>query len=499
MAEPILEAIHISKSFNRVRVLHDVDFTLHKGEVHGVVGQNGAGKSTLMKILNGVYTKDAGTIRIGGLDATYNTPLGARQSGISMVFQEFSLIPTLTVAQNVFLTREPHAQGVLLNDKACERRTAEILRDLGVDIDPTTTVQALPVGSQQVVEIAKALSQKAKILILDEPTASLSHNEIEILFAVIRRLKATGISIIYISHHLREVLEICDRITVIRDGRGVFTREVRATDLGEVIRAMLGASMQGAASREGHRLERVGPPLLEVRNLSSGRRITGVSFSLWPNEVLGIAGLLGSGRSELVRAILSVDRRDTGEVLVRGHKAGVRSVKDAIRLGMALVPEDRRRQGLVLEHSVRDNMLLPVWDKLTRLLFINDRAANKLAGKYTSELQIKTAGVGQVVKFLSGGNQQKVVIGRSLASKPSILFLDDPTIGIDIESKREILDTVRRFADAGNGVVFISSELEQLAALCDRVLILRKGQVAGEVIAGQAPVITEEFLLSAIQ
>ena len=498
MSQPVLEVVGVSKSFNGVPALRDVDLTVDRGEVHGVVGQNGAGKSTLMKILNGVYARDGGRIRIDGKEANYDTPLGARASGISMVFQEFSLVPTLTVAQNVFLTREPRGKGGLLDDRAAERRTAEILVQLGVDLDPKAPVQDLSVGSRQLVEIAKALSQEPRILILDEPTASLSANETDRLFSVVRRLKAMGLSLVYISHHLQDLLRISDRVTVLRDGRRVLTRGIGEVQLHEVIHAMLGAALEAQQAAAGD-VDRTGPPLLEVRNLSAGRRVLDASFAVWPGEVLGIAGLLGSGRSELIRAVFGIDRVDRGEVLLRGRVAAVTDTGRAVALGMSLVPEDRRSQGLVLEHTVKENLLLPVWRRLARGGLIDDAKADDVARGYVRSLNVKTGGLNQVVKFLSGGNQQKVVVGKSLSSGPSILLLDEPTFGIDVRSKQEILARVRAFADSGNAVVLADSELGQLAAVCDRVLVLRRGRITGAFSRAEGHEITDAALHRAIQ
>ncbi len=476
----MIEIEGVSKSFNGVPALRAVDLTVRHGEVHGIVGQNGAGKSTLMKILSGVYARDAGTIRIDGQVVAYDTPLGARAHGLGMVFQEFSLIPALSVAQNVFLTREQRTTGGMLDDAADERRTARILAELGVSIRPDAPVQELSVGARQLVEIAKALSQEPRILILDEPTASLSASEIDTLFGVIRRLKGLGISLIYISHHLEDLLRIADRVTVLRDGRRVLTRAIGDLELGEVIEAMLGSALAAQRAPSARPIGRAGPPLLEARDLAIGERVRGVSFAVWPGEVLGFAGLLGSGRSELIRAVFGIDPVDRGEIRVRGRRIVVRDSADAVANGMALVPEDRRSQGLVLDHPVKENLLLPIWKRLSRFGVIDDREANAVATSYVGDLNIRTTGLSQVVKFLSGGNQQKVVVGKSLSSEPSILLLDEPTFGIDIRSKQEILAKVREFADAGNAVVLVDSELAQLAAACDRVLILRRGQIGGE-------------------
>jgi ribose transport system ATP-binding protein len=496
--QPILEITGVSKAFNQVPALRDVDLTVARGEVHGVVGQNGAGKSTLMKILNGVYTKDSGQVRIDGKEVEYDTPLGARENGISMVFQEFSLVPTLTIAQNVFLTREPRRNGVLLDDAYCQRRTAAILEELGVALDPKALVQDLSVGSRQLVEIAKALSQEPRILILDEPTASLSANETETLFAVIRRLKALGISLVYISHHLQDLLRISDRITVLRDGRRILTRIIKEVQLHEVIQAMLGASLE-TQEAAGRAIDRTGPPLLQVDGLRAGQRVVDVSFAVWPGEVLGIAGLLGSGRTELIRAIFGIDRVDGGVILVRGRPVAIKDTAGAVALGMSLVPEDRRSQGLVLEHTVKENLLLPIWKRLDRFGLIDDAKADDVARRTVRTLSVKTSGLGQVVKFLSGGNQQKVVVGKSLSSQPSILLLDEATFGIDIRSKQEILAKVREFADAGNAVVFVDSEWAQLAAVCDRVLVLHRGRIVDEFSQTAGQEITDGVLHRAVQ
>ncbi|MCC6313659.1 MAG: sugar ABC transporter ATP-binding protein, partial [Thermomicrobiales bacterium] len=351
---PVLEVIGVTKAFHGVPALRGVDLVLEHGEVHGVVGQNGAGKSTLMKILTGVYARDAGVIRIDGQEAELDSPLAARDRGIGMVFQEFSLIPTLTVAQNVFLTREPRANRFFLDDAAAERRTSELLNDLGVTIDPRTPVERLPVGARQLVEIAKALAKEPRILILDEPTASLTTRETETLFAVIERLKARGLSLIYISHHLQDLLRISDRVTVLRDGQRVLASSVAETTLAEVIRAMLGSALETRTARN-RVIDRTAQPLLEVRDLVARGHDAAISFAVWPGEVVGIAGLLGSGRSEIIRAIYGIDPPRRGEIIVRGRPVAIRTTADALHLGMALVPEDRRSQGLVLDHTVRDN------------------------------------------------------------------------------------------------------------------------------------------------
>lgn len=500
MKGSILEMVNIKKSFGSIEVLHDIDFTLMAGEVHGLVGQNGAGKSTLMKILNGVYTKDEGIINIDGIEVDYDTPMGARKCGISMVFQEFSLIPSLTVSQNVFLTRELQRNMLFLDDRECEKRTKDFLNDIGVDIsiNPKELVENLNIGLRQIVEIAKALSQESKILILDEPTASLSHAEIESLFNVINKLKEKGISIIYISHYLKNVFKICDRVTVLRDGNKIFTKDIKNTNMDEVIAAMLGKSLEEKHVLETHKLRKTGTPLLEVKNVKT-EYVSNISFEVWPGEMIGIAGLLGSGRTEIMRAVFGIDRLERGEVLVDGNKVDITSTKDSIHHGMALVPEDRRSEGLILDFSIKENLLLPVLRKLIKLILINDRKGKKIVKDYMEDFNIKAESMEQIVQFLSGGNQQKVVVAKSMVSESRILLLDDPTFGIDVKSKQEIMSIVRNFVNNGNCAILISSELEEIASYCDRILIIRKGEIVNVVENKEEIDISEELLLKMIQ
>jgi ribose transport system ATP-binding protein len=500
MPTPILEMSNISKSFSGVKVLLNIDFTLIEGEVHAIVGQNGAGKSTLMKILNGVYIKDEGTIQIGGREVDYDDPLGARKCGVSMVFQEFSLVPTLTVSQNVFLGNKRHRKGFLLDDKNAEKRTGELLRDIGVDvyINPREYVENLSVGSRQIVEIAKALSHESKILILDEPTASLSHAEIESLFHVIRNLKDKGISIIYISHYLKDIFKICDAVTVLRDGYKCFTRKVEDTTIDEVIGAMLGKKLEEKIHWERQDVTRVGTPLLEIKHVTN-KYVKDISFQLWPGEIIGLAGLLGSGRTEIVRAIFGIDPIDTGEVLINGAQIKIKSTKDSTNYGMALVPEDRRNQGLILDFSIKDNLLLPILRKLVNFILINDRRGKTIVQNYITGFNIKAENIEQTVKFLSGGNQQKVVVAKNMANESKILLLDDPTFGIDVQSKLEIMRIVRDFVNKGNGAILISSELDEIAAYCDKILIVRKGEIVQSIIKNNENEISEELLLKLVQ
>jgi ribose transport system ATP-binding protein len=487
----------ISKSFSGIRVLHGVDFDVRKGEVHALVGGNGAGKSTLMKILQGVYTPDEGEIAVDGMPVEIRSPHDARVLGIGMIFQEFSLIPTLTVAQNIFLGHEPRAAGGLIDDRTSVRRARELFAEMGEDIDPDARMLDLGTGYWQLTEIAKALAQDARVLIMDEPTSSLTATEANSLFALVQRLKERGISIIYISHRMDEIFRITDRITVLRDGRHVLTEDTAALTMNQVIDAIVGQSMEQAFEWRERFVDRSVAPLLQVRSLSAGRRVQDVSFDLYPGEILGLAGLMGSGRTELARAIFGIDRVDTGEILIRGERVAIGNPEEAITAGVSLVPEDRRIQGLVLDHSVKNNLLLPLLDRLNHAGIIDDRRGDQMAGSIVKDLRIKTGSIATSVRLLSGGNQQKVVIGKWLATEPDILIMDEPTAGVDIQAKTEILGVIRALADRGKGIIVISSELVELLAVSDRLLVLRDGHVFREI--DRREIRTEEELHRAVQ
>jgi ribose transport system ATP-binding protein len=487
----------ISKSFSGIRVLHGVDFDLRKGEVHALVGGNGAGKSTLMKILQGVYRPDEGQIAVDGNPVEIRSPHDARALGIGMIFQEFSLIPTLTVAQNIFLGHEPRGSGGLINDRAGARQARELFAQLEEDIDPNARMLDLGTGYWQLTEIAKALAQDARVLIMDEPTSSLTATEAHSLFALVQRLKERGISIIYISHRMDEIFRITDRITVLRDGRHILTEDTAALTMNQVIDAIVGQSMEQAFEWQERSVDRSVAPLLQVRNLSAGSRVQDISFDLYPGEILGLAGLMGSGRTELARAIFGIDRVDKGEILIRGQRVDIGNPEEAIIAGVSLVPEDRRTQGLVLDHSVKNNLLLPLLNRLDHAGIIDDRRGDRMAGSIVTDLRIKTGSIATTARLLSGGNQQKVVIGKWLATEPDILIMDEPTAGVDIQAKTEILGVIRALADRGKGIIVISSELVELLAVSDRLLVLRDGHVVREV--DRREIRTEEELHRAVQ
>lgn len=497
-ATPMLEARGIRKAFHGVEVLHGVDFKLAAAQVHGIVGQNGAGKSTLVKILNGVYARDAGEILIDGVPVRYDKPREAHDLGIAMVFQEFSLVPTMTVSQNMLLTHEPRGFGPLLDDAAARRRALEVMDQLGIAIDPDATVGDLPIGVQQLVEISKAVSQNARILILDEPTASLPVGETETLFAAIRRLTSQGIGVIYISHHLQEVLEICDHVTVMRDGETTLSAPTTTLSLSAVISSMLGQNLERELAWQPHAQDAEAEPLLRVHELAS-TRLHNVSFDLHPGEIVGVAGLLGSGRSELLRALFGIDQPDHGWVELAGRRVAFGSPQNALQAGLGLVPEDRRRTGLVGDHGVRTNILMGSWNRISRFGFVRDRLGRQITQGFVERLRIVTPNLEQQVTRLSGGNQQKVVVAKNLAIRPRVLLLDDPTVGIDVKSKADILDEARTLAAEGNAILLVSSELSELSALCDRVMILKDGAISDWLDRSSGDDLSEDALTHAIQ
>lgn len=492
-----LKMSNICKSFNGMPVLEKVDFELRKGEVHALMGGNGAGKSTLMKILTGVYLADEGTVLLDQQPIEIHDTKGAERHGIVMIFQEFSLVPSLTVAQNIFLNREPRTPMGLIDDRACVRQTRELLQELNVDIDPDTPVEQLGVGYWQMTEIAKALSRNARILIMDEPTSSLTENETEVLFQLMKNLKEKGISVIYISHRMDEIFKVCDRTTILRDGKWVLTEDHQSLTIERMIEHITGGNMEQSFtwSERGH--VRGEEPILSVRDLHSGSRVQGISFDLHRGEILGIAGLMGSGRSETLRALFGIDPIDGGEIHINGHKTALRRPKDAIVAGLALVPEDRRVQGLILDHDVKSNMLLPILDRIKKGMFIDDQSGETIVQDHVRKFNIKTDNIFKNTNLLSGGNQQKIVLAKWLSNSPEIFLLDEPTIGVDIGAKIEIMEIIRQFADAGNSVLLVSSELTELLALSDRIIVINKGMVTQEY--NHKDIESEEVLQHAIQ
>lgn len=495
-----LEMLEISKAFGATKALKSVSMTVKTGSIHGLIGQNGAGKSTLVKILAGVHRPDSGIMRIYGKPVSFDSPAQARQYGIGMVFQEFSLIPTLTVAQNIFLGSKANRPLGVINDRELEMGATKILEQLEVNIDPHAVVGELGVADQQLTEIAKALSQERRILVFDEPTAALSQGETEALFEILRRLaQKEGLAIIFISHHLREILDICDEVTVLRDGEVTFSGEVAGQTLESLVSAMLPVRtrIQSALQREAQGNQQA--PLIEVHDLHVTDVVKGASFSLYPGEVLGIAGLLGSGRTELLKAIYGILRPTQGTVSLFGQIRSFRSPAEAITDGIVLVPEDRRRQGLVLDHGIEANISLTVLERLSKFGVLNLKAADELAHTFVQRLSIASQNIHAPVSHLSGGNQQKVVLSKMLATQPRVLLLDDPTFGIDIGTSRQIIEIVRDFAAAGNAAIWVSSDFDELIRATDRILVMKDGRIEQEFLTGVSTKLSEEDLLHAVQ
>ena len=465
----------ISKAFGGVKALDNVDFAVLPGEVHALLGGNGAGKSTILKVLNGVHRPDAGTIAVGGVALTTHTPEESRAACIAMNFQEMSLIPTLSVAQNIFLTREARTARGFLDDAACEAKAAEIFAMLEVKVDPKAVVGTLGTGQKQLTEIAKAISQSSKVLILDEPSTALAVSDVERLFTFLRKLKAQGVAVIYVSHRMDEIARIADRATILRDGKHVITAPLSDLPIDTMIEHIVGKRSKGLADVQRGNATR-GEVLLEARGLSGVHKPHDVSFALHRGEVLGLAGLLGSGRSSLARVIAGIEPAKAGELRIRGEAVSIRSPADAIEAGVALVPEARATQGIIPAHSVASNIVLAVLNRISAKGVVDRAKAQKISDEMIARLQIKTASRDHAVSTLSGGNQQKVVIGKWLATEPDILVLDEPTAGIDIGSKSEIIRLVRDLAAQGKGIVMISSELSELLTACDRILVMADGR-----------------------
>ena len=486
----------IEKSFGANPVLKNVDFSVSVGEVHALAGENGAGKSTLMKILQGVYQKDAGEILVSGETVEITDTFAARKAGIGMVFQEFSLIPTLTVAQNIFLTNEPTKLG-LIDDAKAKSLALEIFKEMEVEVDPSSTVESMPTALWQLTEIAKALAQNAKVLIMDEPTASLAKHEAEGLFALIERLKAKGIAIVYISHRMDEIYRIADRITVLRDGARVLTESLKKVSPEQIVEAIVGRKAAAHLVHQNRSAKISKEVVLDVKDLSSGPKLQNVSLQVRRGEILGLAGLMGSGRTELVNTLFGILKPTSGTISINGKVIDISSPQKAIQNHIALIPEDRRAQGLVLDHSVTENLTLPLLDEVKSGGLLSKKKILSKSKEIIAQFDIKLAYPGIRVGSLSGGNQQKVVIGKWLGTDPEILLMDEPTAGVDIGTKSEILDLVRKIADSGKSVILISSELPELLSVSDRILVLKDGHVSKSLNREDIP--SEEFLQLAIQ
>jgi len=487
---PALQMRGITKTYPGVLALDGVTFTVLPGEVHALVGENGAGKSTLMKILAGAQPRDSGEILLDGRPVVIDSPQRAMDLGISIIYQEFNLVPYMTAPENIFLGREP--RGVLpgfVNFSAMHAESQRIIDRLGVRLSMKAPVGRMSVAQQQMVEIAKATSRQARIIAMDEPSATLTEHELENLFALIRQLKDDGVSIIYISHRLEEIFQIADRVTVLRDGRLVATKEVAETNREEIIQMMVGRELREKIPKKA---AQIGDAVLSVSGLRRAGVLDDISFTVRKGEVVGVAGLVGAGRTEVARCIFGADPIDAGEIHVEGRRVEIRSPQDAIRLGIGLVTEDRKALGLLLGMAVRENVTLARLGFLSRLGFVSRRREREVANAFVSDLGIKTPSIEQLVQNLSGGTQQKVVLAKWLFTQSKVMIFDEPTRGIDVGSKVEIYQLMNRLAADGVGIVMISSELPEILGMSDRIIVMHEGRIAGELSREEA---TQEAIM----
>ena len=478
MGNSLVQMKNITKSFSDTKVLKGVHLELGHGEILALLGENGAGKSTLMKILSGIYSKEEGEIYLDGELCHFQNPKEAQNKGIAIIHQEMNLCNDLTVSENIFLGRE--ISGTLqLSRKKMDEESQRILDSLGVSMKATDLAGDLKVSEQQMVEIAKALSEEAKVLIMDEPTSALSRKEIEDLFRVIRRLRDEGRGIIYISHRLDELRAIVDRVTILRDGENVISANLSDLSIDDIIRHMVGREIQ---DKFPHLSCEKGVEILRVENLEAGPKVRNISFSLYEGEILGIAGLMGAGRTEMTRALFGVEEKSAGKVYLYGKEISIRSPKDSIEHGMALIPEDRRKDGLCTELSIRENIALPNLDSLIGpFSALSKEKEKQLSGQAMQSLNVKAESEEMIAKNLSGGNQQKVVLGKWLVRNPKVILFDEPTRGIDIGAKVEIYQIMNELKKKGVGVLFISSEMEEVLGMSDRILVFCDGRITGEL------------------
>lgn len=493
MSGALLEVRALKKSFNGIEVLHSVDFEAQAGKVTALVGENGAGKSTLMKILMGEYTADSGEIRLEGKQVQFTSPHQALTSGISMIFQEMSPFPELTVAENIYMGREPCRFGFL--KKKEQRRMAEQkLKELGVNLDADRKVKTLTVSELQLLEITKAVSYDSKVVIMDEPTSSLTDSEVSLLFQMIETLKKKQVAVIYISHKLDELFRIADQICVLRDGKMISSRPVSEVNREVMISEMVGRTMDQIYPT----VEKtIGETIFRVENLTRRGVFEDISFEIKKGEILGIAGMVGSGRTEVAEALFGVEKYQSGRIYLNGKEIKIGNTRDAIHCGMALIPEDRARCGLNLRGTIKANMCTTILDQIGKGkgLIANKRAEKQKTEEMSQKMRIKMNSIEQLAMYLSGGNQQKIVVGKWLLTEPEIVMMDEPTRGIDVGAKYEIYQLIKQLAKEGKAVLIISSEMTELLGICDRILILREGTLVGEMDAKEA---TQEKIMAAI-
>lgn len=486
VADPVLEARSVSKRFPGVVALDDVSFALRAGEVHALVGENGAGKSTLIKVLTGVYRSDEGEVRVSGEPVRFARPFEAQQAGISTIYQEVNLVPLMSVARNIFLGREPKNRFGLIDFARMNRETTELLDGFGVRVDPKRPLHTLGIGTQQMVALARAVSVRAQVVIMDEPTSSLEPREVETLFRVIENLRGQGIAVLYVSHRMDELYRICDRVTVLRDGRHIHTGELAPLERMQLVSMMLGRDMAEVRrdgltgfAAEGHDAART--PVLTATDLNRRHQLHDISVELHAGEVLGLGGLLGSGRSETAKALTGALPLDGGEITVDGKRLGRPTPAAAIRAGISMLPEDRKAEGIVPGLSVRENIVLAAMPRLSRGGIVSRARQDRVVDIFMKRLRIKASSPEQKVGELSGGNQQKVLLARWLCLEPKVLLLDEPTRGIDVGAKAEVQSLIDELAREGLAVLLISSDIEELIEGADRIVVLRGGAVAGEL------------------
>jgi ribose transport system ATP-binding protein len=476
----VLSLRDIVKQYPGVLALDKVSLDFVEGEVHALLGENGAGKSTLIKVIAGAIEPDAGVIHIAGQDYAKMTPHLARGLGVEVIYQEFNLVPSMSVAENIFLG-DKTGRGLLVDTKVMVNRAKEVFTQFNIEIDPNALVRDLPSAQQQIVEIAKAVSKNVRLLIMDEPTAPLTVSEVESMFEIVRRLKQNGVTIIYISHRLEEIFRIADKVSVLRDGRYIATRRTQETNRKELISLMVGRELKENYPARQHTPREVA---LDVRSLC-GNGDVDISFSLHKGEILGFSGLVGAGRTELARVIFGAEPAESGEIFLEGKLVRIKSPQDAINLGIGLIPEDRKNQGVFLDMDIKWNISFSKVRRLSRHTVVDQRQETAVAEKYRDLLNIKTPSLGQKVKNLSGGNQQKVVLAKSLAAESKVLIFDEPTRGIDVGAKQEIYNLMRELANDGIAIIMISSDMEELLGMSDRIIVLSEGRVAGEVAREQ--------------
>jgi ribose transport system ATP-binding protein len=499
-SDSVLEVAGVNKSFAGVHALRDVDFSLRPAEVHALIGENGAGKSTLIKVMTGVHRPDAGTVELAGRAREFRNPLEAQAAGISTIYQEVNLVPLMSVARNLFLGREPRRLG-LVDTRRMNREAADVLGRFGVRVDVTRPLRSLGLGAQQMVALARAVQVDARVVIMDEPTSSLEPKEVETLFSVIRNLKEQGIAVVYVSHRLDELYAVCDRVTVMRDGRVVHTGPIAGLERLKLVSLMLGREMSAVRDKGSTAFDsdsherRDGQPALRAIDLTVRHRLHGVSLDVHPGEVVGLGGLLGAGRSETAKAIIGALATDEGTVEVEGRAMHRRSPAAAIRAGVVMLPEDRKAEGVIPNLSVRENISLAALPRLSRAGLVSQAKQDEIVRYFMERLRIKASSPDQRVGDLSGGNQQKVLLARWLCLNPKVLLLDEPTRGIDVGAKAEVQGLIDELAGDGLGVLLISSDLEELIEGSDRVVILKDGQVVGH-LAGEE--VTEDGLLDAL-